>query len=71
MFTYREAVQIVEKYIKMLYAYALKRTANLQDAEDLAQDIILKLYNALLVKDIYNLDAFVWRLAHNVYNYGR
>lgn len=62
----QQAEEIVEKYIKPLYSYALKKTANLQDAEDLAQDIIFRLYKALLNKEIYNLDAFVWRLAHNV-----
>lgn len=62
----QQAAEIVERYINPLYSYALKKTANLQDAEDLAQEIILKLYNSLLNKQIYNLDAFVWRLAHNV-----
>lgn len=66
MMDYRQAEQTVTKYIKKLYCYALKKTANLQDAEDLAQEITLKLYSVLLVKDINNLDAFIWRLAHNL-----
>lgn len=66
MYNQQLAAEIVERYINPLYSYALKKTANLQDAEDLAQEIILKLYNSLLNKQIYNLDAFVWRLAHNV-----
>lgn len=66
MYDQQQAAEIVEKYIKPLYSYAIKKTANLQDAEDLAQDIILKLYSSLQSKQIFNLDAFVWRLAHNV-----
>lgn len=72
MMNYQQAEQTVAKYIRKLYCYALKKTANLQDAEDLAQEITLRLYSALLVKEIYNLDAFVWRLAHNqLVNYYR
>jgi len=66
MYNHQQAEQIVEIYLKKLYSYALNKTANLQDAQDLVQDIILNLYSALLVKEIHNLDAFVWRLAHNV-----
>ena len=45
----------------------MKRCANLQDAEDLTQDIVLRAFRALLVKD--DLDSpkkFIWTIAHNV-----
>lgn len=61
------AQKIVSDYTNLIYGFALKRTATLEDAEDLTQDIILKLYQVLLVKeDIENLENYIWRAAHNV-----
>ena len=53
--------------MKPIYGFALKRCANLQDAEDLTQDIVLRAFRAMLVKD--DLDSpkkFIWTIAHNV-----
>lgn len=61
----QKAEQIVTEYLKKLYGFSLGKTTNLQDAEDLTQDIALKLYNALITSDIYNVNAFVWRIARN------
>jgi len=61
----QQAEKTVTEYLKKLYGFALGKTANLQDAEDLTQEITLKLYNALLVRDIDNINAFVWCVAHN------
>lgn len=60
------ANKIVSEYLKPIFGFALKRCKNVQDAEDLSQDIALKLFRALLVKDdIRNVDKFVWTVAHN------
>lgn len=61
----QQAEKIVTEYLKKIYGFALGKTANLQDAEDLAQEITLKLYSSLLKRDVDNMDAFVWRIAHN------
>lgn len=61
----KQAEQIITEYLKKLYGFALAKTATLQDAEDLTQDIALKLYPALLNTDIDNISAFVWRVAKN------
>lgn len=62
----KTAGQIAADYLKPVYGFALKKTNSLQDAEDLAQEICLKLYKALLVKDdIASIDKFVWTIAHN------
>lgn len=67
-----QAEQTVTEYLKKLYSFALKKTVNLQDAEDLTQEIAMKLYKALLVKDIVNVNAYVWRVAQNtLVNYYR
>lgn len=56
----KTACRIASGYLKPLYGFTLKKTGNLQDAEDLAQEICLKLYKALLVKDdIESMDKFV------------
>ncbi len=61
----QQAEITVTEYLKKLYGFALGKTANQQDAEDLAQEITLKLYSSLLKRDVDNMDAFVWRIAHN------
>ena len=53
----QQAEKTVTEYLKKLYGFCIRKTANLQDAEDLTQEITLKLYNALLVRDIDNINA--------------
>ncbi len=61
-----DANKIISKYIKPIFGFALKRCRNVQDAEDLSQNIAIKVYRALLIKDdIRNVDKFVWTVAHN------
>ena len=68
-----DAERITEEYLKALYGFALKRCRTPEDAEDLTQEIVAKLFSALTVKDdIVNIPAFIWRLAHNqLVNYYR
>lgn len=60
-----QAEKTVTEYLKKVYGFALGKTASLQDAEDLTQEIALKLYSSLLVRDVDNMNAFVWTVAHN------
>lgn len=60
------AEKITAEFLKDIYGFSLKRCANLQDAEDLTQDIALRIFGALLKKDdIYSVEKFVWTVAHN------
>lgn len=63
----REAAeQIIAAYQKFLYGFALKHCAGLQDAEDLAQEICLRLYRTLLLReDIEDMERFIWTVARN------
>lgn len=61
----QQAEEVIKEYLKNLYCFTLRKTANLQDAEDLTQEITLKLYNSLLKSDVHNINAFVWTVAHN------
>lgn len=61
-----DAEKITAEYLKPVYGFALKRCANLQDAEDLTQEIMMKLYRALLIRDdISDVGKYVWTVAHN------
>ena len=60
------AEKITTEYLKPVYGFALRRCANLQDAEDLTQEIILRAFRALLAKnDVESPDKFIWTVAHN------
>ena len=60
------AERIITEYLKPVFGFALKRCKSIHDAEDLSQDIILKAYRALLLRDdIENSGKFIWTVAHN------
>ena len=62
----QDAEKITTEYLKPVYGFALKRCRNLQDAEDLSQDIILKIFTAMLKReDIVDVQKYVWTVAHN------
>ncbi len=71
--TKQDAEKITAGYLKPVYGFALKRCRNLHDAEDLTQDVVLKVYRALLNRDdIADVQKFVWTVAHNcLVNYYR
>ena len=60
------AEKIITEYLKPIFGFALKRTKSVHDAEDLTQDIVLKAFRALIVKDdIEDANKFIWTIAHN------
>lgn len=62
----QDADQWIAGYIKPVFAFALKRCARIQDAEDLSQEIILRAYRALIARDdIDDAGKFIWTVAHN------
>ncbi len=68
----RRASWLVEKYKDDIFAFSLNRTASLQDAEDLTQDVVLKLYQMFLLQEIENPEGYIWRVAkHMLANYYR
>ncbi len=57
---------ILSKYLKQIFGFALKRCRNLQDAEDLSQDIMVKAFRTLILRDdVENIEKFIWTIAHN------
>ena len=62
----QDAETIITEYLKPIYGFALKNCKNTQDAEDLSQEIVLKLLRTFLVKDdIADVQKFIWTAAHN------
>ena len=62
----QDAENIITEYLKSIFGFALKRCKNAHDAEDLSQDIVLKAFRALLLKDdIGDVSKFIWTIAHN------
>ena len=62
----QNAEKTITEYLKPIFGFALKRCKNAHDAEDLSQEIALKTFHALLVKDdIEDVSKFIWTIAHN------
>ena len=62
----QDAEKMITEYLKPIFGFALKRCKNEQDAEDLSQEIVLKAFRALLIReDIEDVGKFIWTIAHN------
>ncbi|MGM9652155.1 MAG: RNA polymerase sigma factor [Eubacteriales bacterium] len=60
------AEAIITGYLKPIFGFTLKRCKSIHDAEDLAQEIVLRAFRTLLIRDdIRDADRFVWTVAHN------
>lgn len=57
----------IEKYIDGIFRYCIKRLNDIDDAKDLSQDILLEIIKSLSKNKVDNLDAWVWKIAHNRY----
>lgn len=62
---------LADEYLKAFYAFAVSRTNNAYEAEELAQEItyqcIIALNKLSEINKINNLNAFLWGIAHNTY----
>ncbi len=62
----QDAEKLISEYVKPVFGFALKRCKNVQDAEDLSQEIILRAFNTLLHRgDISDVGKYIWTVAHN------
>lgn len=62
----QDAERIITEYLNPIFGFALKRCRNSYDAEDLSQEIVLRAFRALIVKDdIEDIGKFIWAVAHN------
>lgn len=55
-----------DKYVSRIYRFVLIKVSNKQIAEDLTQEIFLKVWQHLVdKKDIRNFQSFIFRIAYN------
>lgn len=62
----QDAEKTITEYLKPIFGFALKRCKSIHDAEDLSQEIAIRAFRALLVKDdVADMGKFIWTVAHN------
>lgn len=62
----QDVEKTITEYLKPIFGFALKRCKNIHDAEDLSQEIVMRVFRALLIKDdIADVSKFIWTIAHN------
>ena len=65
--THTQAEQVVTELMKPIFGFAKNRCSSIKDAEDISQEICLKLFRTLLVRDdIAEPEKYAWTIAHNV-----
>lgn len=65
--TLKQAEELVVSLLKPLFAYAIKRCAAPEDAEDLTQEIVLRLLRMLPKRDdLQDAESYCWTVAHNM-----
>ena len=63
------ADKYIYEYRDRIFGFALGKTRNIDQAEELASDIVYEVYRAFLAKDnIANTDGYVYRIARNVWS---
>ncbi len=62
----QDVEKTITEYLKPIFGFALKRCKSVHDAEDLSQEIAIRAFRALLIKDdIADMGKFIWTVAHN------
>ncbi|WP_042169632.1 RNA polymerase sigma factor [Paenibacillus gorillae] len=64
----QQADRVIKDYIKPLYGFALNKTGNIAEAEELAGRMTLEVYQTLLKKtEFLDLNSYVFKIAHYVW----
>ena len=62
------ADDMIGKYQKKFFGFALSKCGSFYEAEELASRITCEAYMTLrTVEDVYNWEGYLYRIAHNVY----
>ena len=62
----QDVEKTLTEYLKPIFGFALKRCKSVHDAEDLSQEIAIRAFRALIIKDdIADMGKFIWTVAHN------
>ena len=61
----QDVEKTITKYLKPIFGFALKRCKSIHDAEELSQEIAIRAFRALLIKDdVADMGKFIWTVAH-------
>lgn len=64
--TKENVIRVLEEQMQPIFGFCLKKCARLEDAEDLAQEIVLRAFRSLVLRDdIRDIPKFIWTIAHN------
>lgn len=64
----QQADRVIKEYIKPLYGFALNKTGNIAEAEELAGKMTLEVYQTLLKKaEFLDLNSYIFKIAHYVW----
>lgn len=62
----QDVEKTITEYLSPIFGFALKRCKSIHDAEDLSQEIAIRAFRALLMKDdVADMGKFIWTVAHN------
>ena len=62
----QDVEKTITEYLKPIFGFALRRCKSIHDAEDLSQEIAIRAFRALLIKDnVADMGKFIWTVAHN------
>ena len=62
----QDVEKTITEYLKPIFGFALKRCKSIHDAEDLSQEVAIRAFRALLIKDdVVDMGKFIWTVAHN------
>ena len=62
----QDVEKTITEYLQPIFGFALKRCKSIHDAEDLSQEITIRAFRALLIKDdVADMGKFIWTVAHN------
>ncbi len=60
--------KIFDEYYDKLYYWALKKTDNVYDAEDLVNDVFVTIFSYINKNiDINKIENLIWKVAHNIW----
>ncbi len=64
----QNADRILTEYLQKIYGFALSKTGDSYEAEELASDITYEVYLSLLRDgEIYNVNSYIWRISSYVF----
>ena len=64
----QNADRIITEYLQRIYGFALSKTRDSYEAEELASDITYEVYLSLLRDgEIYNVNSYIWRISSYVF----